>query len=184
MNLGRFRPPEGPHSSKVLQTPDYAQAVMVGCGVPPGDAQGRVAARLGRQAILSRPTPPALHALLDEAVLRRALGGPQVMARQLRHLVEAAERPTVTLRVVPLTAGAHTGLDGSFALFDFPRNRSVVYLDHKLTGLFLEEPEQVAVFRRAAEALAAIALSPADSKDIVARIAAEHERGGVSDGHA
>ncbi|MEU8024000.1 helix-turn-helix transcriptional regulator [Micromonospora haikouensis] len=160
----------------LLQTPDYAHAVMVGCGVPPEDAQGRVAARLGRQATLSRPTPPALHALLDEAVLRRALGGPRVMARQLRHLVEAAERPTVTLRVVPLAVGAHTGLDGSFALFDFPRNRSVVYLDHKLTGLFLEEAAQVAHFRREADRLTGAALSPVDSVALVARYAAEHER--------
>ncbi|PTA48052.1 helix-turn-helix transcriptional regulator [Micromonospora sp. RP3T] len=160
----------------LLQTPDYAQAVMVGCGVPSDEAQGRVAARLGRQAILSRPAPPALHVLLDEAVLRRALGGPRVMARQLRHLLEAAERPTVTLRVVPLAVGAHTGLDGSFALLDFPRNRSVVCLDHKLTGLFLEEAAQVAHFRREADRLTAAALSPVDSMALVARYVAEHER--------
>ncbi|BCJ59058.1 hypothetical protein C1I93_08075 [Micromonospora endophytica] len=101
-----------------------------------------MAARLGRQAILSRP-----HALIDEAVLRRALGGPAVMARQLRHLVDAAERPNVTLRVVPLTVGAHTGLDGSFALLDGEADR-----------------------------LAAVALSPAESVRLVARIATEHER--------
>ncbi|MGC4804850.1 helix-turn-helix domain-containing protein [Micromonospora sp. DT233] len=160
----------------LLQTPDYAQAVMVGCGVPADEAHGRVAARLGRQAILSRPTPPTLHALLDEAVLRRALGGPRVMARQLRHLAEVAERPNVTLRVVPLAVGGHTGLDGSFALFDFPRNRSVVYLDHKLTGLFLEEAPQVAHFRREADRLSEAALSPVDSLELVARCATEYER--------
>ncbi|GGM32527.1 transcriptional regulator [Micromonospora sonchi] len=160
----------------LLQIPDYTQAVMVGCGVPADEAQSRVAARLGRQAILSRPAPPALHALIDEAVLRRALGGPRVMARQLRHLVEAAERPNVTLRVVPLAVGAHTGLDGSFALLDFPRNRSVVYLDHKLTGLFLEEAPQVAHFRGEADRLAGMALSPAESVRLVAQVATEHER--------
>ncbi|MEV4844182.1 helix-turn-helix transcriptional regulator [Micromonospora matsumotoense] len=160
----------------LLQTADYAQAVMVGCGVPADEAQGRVAARLGRQAILTRPAPPMLHVLLDEMVLRRPLGGPRVMARQLRHLMEAADRPTVTLRVVPVAVGGHTGLDGSFALFDFPRNRSVVFLDHKLTGLFLEEAPQVAHFRREADRLAEVALSPVDSVELVARYATEHER--------
>ena len=114
--------------------------------------------------------------LLDEMVLRRPLGGPRVMARQLRHLVEAADRPAVTLRVVPMAVGGHTGLDGSFALFDFPRNRSVVFLDHKLTGLFLEEAPQVAHFRREADRLAEVALSPVDSVELVARYATEHER--------
>ncbi|MFY1587376.1 helix-turn-helix domain-containing protein [Micromonospora sp. WMMD734] len=160
----------------LLQTADYAQAVMVGCGVPADEAQGRVAARLGRQAVLTRPTPPTLHVLLDEMVLRRALGGSRVMARQLRHLVEATDRPGLTLRVVPLAVGGHTGLDGSFALFDFPRNRSVVFLDHKLTGLFLEEAAQVAHFRREVDRLAEVALSPVDSVELVARYATEHER--------
>ncbi|WP_433230704.1 helix-turn-helix domain-containing protein [Micromonospora sp. CA-248260] len=160
----------------LLQTADYAQAVMVGCGVPSDEAQGRVAARLGRQAVLTRPAPPTLHVLLDEMVLRRALGGPRVMARQLRHLAEAADRPGLTLRVVPLAVGGHTGLDGSFALFDFPRNRSVVFLDHKLTGLFLEEAAQVAHFRREVDRLAEAALSPVDSVELVARYATEHER--------
>ncbi len=85
------------------------------------------------------------------------------MGRELRHLAEAAERPNVTLRVVPLAVGAHTGLDGSFALLDFPRNRSVVYLDHKLSGLFLEEAPQVSAFRGEADRLADVALSPAES---------------------
>lgn len=160
----------------LLQIPDYTQAVMAGCGVPIGDAQARVAARLGRQAVLSRAEPPQLRVLVDEMALRRVLGSHRVMARQLRHLVDAAERPNVVLRVVPLAVGAHTGLDGSFALFDFPRNRSVVYLDHKITGLFLEEAPQVAYFRREADRLTEVALSPVDSIEFVAQVAAEHER--------
>jgi len=160
----------------LLQIPEYTQAVMAGCGVPADDAQARVAARLGRQAILSRAEPAELRVLVDEMALRRVLGDQRVMARQLRHLTAAAERRNVTLQVVPLAVGAHTGLDGSFALFDFPRNRSVVYLDHKITGLFLEEAPQVAYFRREADRLARVALSPVDSVALVARAAAEHER--------
>jgi transcriptional regulator with XRE-family HTH domain len=160
----------------LLQIPEYTQAVMMACGVEGGDAQARVAARLGRQAILSRAEPPRLNAVVDEVVLRRVLGDRRVMARQLHHLIEAAGRPTVSLRVVPLSLGGHTGLDGSFALFDFPRNRSVVYLDHKISGLFLEEAPQVSFFRREADRLAEVALSPAESVDLVASIATEHER--------
>ncbi|MGC9668758.1 helix-turn-helix domain-containing protein [Planosporangium sp. 12N6] len=160
----------------LLQTPDYTRAVMKVCGVPDDDAQTRVAARLGRQAILTRDEPPTLHAILDEGVLRRVLGSRWVMARQLRHLVEAADRPAVTFQVVPFEVGGHTGLDGSFALLDFSRNRSVVHLEHKISGLFLEEPEQVALFRREMDRLAEAALSPAKSVDLVARIATEHER--------
>jgi hypothetical protein len=160
----------------LLQTADYVRAVMRGCGVPEAEAQGRVAARLGRQAILTRDDPPTLDVLLDEVVLRRALGGPRVMARQLRHLVEAAERPNVTLRVVPFDLGAHTGLDGPIVLLTFDRNRPVVHLEHKLSGLFLDDPEQVMFYRREADRLAEVALSPARSIDLVARVATEHER--------
>nr|MDT0661344.1 helix-turn-helix transcriptional regulator [Micromonospora sp. DSM 115978] len=160
----------------LLQMPEYVRAVMRGCGVSDSDAQGRVAARLGRQAILTRNEPPTLDVVLDEIVLRRVLGGPRVMARQLRHLVEAAERPNVTLRVVPFGVGAHTGLDGPIVLLAFPRNRPVVHLEHKLSGLFLDEPNQVEFFRREADRLAEVALSPAESVDLVARVATEHER--------
>jgi hypothetical protein len=88
----------------LLQTADYTHAVMRAGGVPDVAAQPRVAARLGRQSILTRDEPPTLHAIVDEGVLRRVLGSPRVMTRQLRHLVEVAERPAVTLQVVPLAS--------------------------------------------------------------------------------
>ncbi|MFI6758648.1 DUF5753 domain-containing protein [Micromonospora sp. NPDC050417] len=160
----------------LLQIPDYTRAVMESCGVRKVDTPPRIAARQARQAILTRETPPALHALIDEAALRRPVGGNQVMAEQLRHLVAVSARPNITLRVVPLAAGAHTGLDGAFALLDFPHNRSVVYLDHKISGLFLEERHQVEFFRREAVRLAEAALSPLASVSFIARVASEHER--------
>lgn len=82
----------------------------------------------------------------------------------------------MTVRVVPLAVGAHTGLDGSFALLDFPRNRSVVYLDHKISGLFLEEVPQVARFRAEAARLTEVTLSAVDSMEFVAELAVEHDR--------
>jgi hypothetical protein len=160
----------------LLQTPDYTRAIMKGCDVPESEIEVRVVARMGRQAILSRDTPPTLHTVVDEMALRRVLGSRRTMARQLRHLIEAAEEPNVALRVLPFAVGGHPGLDGSFIVMDFARAKPVVYLDHKITGLFLEEPTQVGFFRQQANRLAEIAMSPEDSLDRIARIAQEHDR--------
>lgn len=159
----------------LLQIPDYTRAVMQACGVPDEEVEGRLSARMGRQSILSRAEPPDLRMLVDEMALRRTVGSPGIMAKQLRHLGEALNHPSVTLRVLPFAVGAHTGLDGSFTIFDFERAKTVVYLDHKLSGGFLEEPEQISLFRREADRLEAMTLSPAESADLVAGIAREHE---------
>jgi Domain of unknown function (DUF5753) len=84
--------------------------------------------------------------------------------------------PTVTFQVVPLAIAGYTGLDGSFALLDFRRNPSVVHLEHKIAGLFLDQPEQVAFFRREVAELTEVTLTVAESLDAVARIATEYER--------
>ncbi|GAA2424235.1 helix-turn-helix transcriptional regulator [Actinomadura vinacea] len=160
----------------LLQTPDYTRAVMKSCDVPEPEVEVRVVARMGRQAILSRDEPPTLHAIVDEMALRRALGSSRTMARQLRRLTEAAEEPNVTLRVLPFTLGGHPGLDGPFIVMDFARAKPVVYLDHKLSGLFLEEPAHVAFFRQQADTLTEMAMSLAESIDFVARLAREHDR--------
>lgn len=160
----------------LLQTPEYTRTLMKAGGVADEDAEVRVAARMSRQAILSRETPPDLEMIVDEGALRRVVGSPTTMARQLRHLVEATERPNVALRVLPWFIGAHTGLDGAFTLFDFDRDKPVVYLDHKISGLFLEQPEQVAFFRAEVDRLASSALSHQDSVATVAAIAKELDR--------
>jgi transcriptional regulator with XRE-family HTH domain len=160
----------------LLQTPDYTRAVMKASGVSEADTEIRVAARMGRQAILSRDEPPELHVIVDEMALRRVLGSPRTMARQLRRLTEATEEPNVTLRVLALVLGGHPGLDGSFIIMDFVRAKPVVYLDHRISGLFLEEPAQIAFFRHMADRLTEMALSPAESVDFVARLAHEYDR--------
>ncbi len=120
----------------LLQTADYTRALMKAGGLTDADAEARLAARLGRQAILSRDAPPELLVIVDETVLRRAVGSPRVMARQLRHLIEAAERPTITVQVLPFDVGAHTGLDGSFIVLDFAEHKPVVHHEHKITASF------------------------------------------------
>ena len=126
--------------------------------------------------MLTRADAPDFSFIVDEGALRRVLGGPKLMARQLRHLLEAAERPTVTLRVLPLSLRGHPGLDGGFLLLDFERLRPVVYLDHKISGVFLEEPHQVDFYRGEVDKLAGLALGPSDSADLVAAIAREYDR--------
>lgn len=160
----------------LLQTSEYTRALMKSGGLLDADAEARVAARLGRQAILSREKPPELRVIMDEMVLRRVLGSPQIMMRQLRHLLEVADRPNITLRVLPFALGGHTGLDGPFMILSFPRNRPVVHLEQKITALFLEEEDQVAVYRREVDRLNEVGLSPAKSVDLVAQVATEHSR--------
>lgn len=160
----------------LLQTPDYTRAVMKSCDVPEPDIEIRVVARMGRQAILSRDEPPTLHAIVDEMALRRVLGNPRIMARQLRRLIDSAEEPNVTFQVLPFALGGHPGVDGSFIVMDFARAKPVVYLDHKISGLFLEEPGQVAFYRDQADKLTELALNPTESVDFVARLARNHDR--------
>ncbi|WP_018685192.1 helix-turn-helix domain-containing protein [Actinokineospora enzanensis] len=160
----------------LVQTGDYVRAMMRVCNVPDQDMDSRVAARLARQALLTKEKPPKLRLIVDEFVLRRVLASPKTMARQLRHILEVVERGATTLHVLPLSLRGHSGLDGSFTLLDFERNKPVVYLDHKVSGLFLEEDAHIAFFRAETDTLAELALSPAKSAELVATIAREHDR--------
>lgn len=159
----------------LLQTPEYVRALMVAAGVPDQDIEPRVARRLGRQAILSRERPPRLHAILDEAVLRRAMGGAEVMARQLRHLIDAARRPHIAVQVVPFAVGGHAAIDGSFVLLEFDSAPSVVHLEGKSSGLFLERGDEVAAYTIAVEQLRALALSEDESRQLIEQVAVELE---------
>ncbi|TDQ52197.1 helix-turn-helix domain-containing protein [Actinorugispora endophytica] len=157
----------------LLQTPDYTRALMKSGNIPESDVEVRVAARLGRQAILSRDDAPAVEFVIDEGVLRRLMVPAKPMARQLRHVVETSERPNVTVRVLPLSLGGHSGLDGSFMLLDFARQKPVVHVEHKISALFLEEPHEIEVYRSEVANLREITLKPAASVDFISAIARE-----------
>lgn len=154
----------------LLQTAEYTRAVMAATGVRDAEIDGRVAVRLGRQGILSRPVPPRLHAIIDEAVLRRPLGGAPVMADQLRHAVAMAERRNVTVQV--LRRRAHPGLNGSYVTLEF-RGPALpfVHLEHFRSSLFLDEPEDVAAFAETTDTLSAMALGPARSAAYLTELA-------------
>jgi len=131
----------------LLQTEDYARAVtLLGHhGAPAAEIEQRVGLRMARQVLLAEPRPMHLWAVLDEAVLRRPAGRPGVMRRQLQHLLEAAERPNVTIQVIPFAAGAHAAAGGPFSILRFAERDlpDVVYLEQLTSALYLDKRETV-----------------------------------------
>ena len=156
----------------LLQTADYAKAVIgaVRPDLPSAEIDRRVELRLRRQALLDQDRPPALRVLLDDTVLRRPVGGEEVMAAQRRRLLEDAARPAVTLQVLPTEAGVHAGMDGPFTIFGFPApaERDVVALDSAADALYLEGAEDVARYRRVFGLLLPAALTPEASAGRIA----------------
>jgi transcriptional regulator with XRE-family HTH domain len=159
----------------LLQIPDYTRAVMKAAGVRPAEIEGRVAVRLGRQAVLTRPEPPEFVVILDEAVLRRCVGGRAVMAAQLNHLVDESSRSNVTVQVLPYDCGAHWGMASPFVLYEFDKARSVVHLEPKRSSILLEDLPDVAAFSSGADILRRQAITPAESVEYIAAVAAGYE---------
>jgi transcriptional regulator with XRE-family HTH domain len=158
----------------LLQTADYARAVIgaVRPDLPGPEIARRVELRMSRQTLLDQDNPPALRVLLEDAVLRRPVGGPAVMAQQRRRLLDAAARPTVTLQVLPVGTGAHAGMDGPFTIFGFPgpAEPDVVALDSAADALYLEGPEDLRRYRRVFELLLPAALTPRESAAFIAAL--------------
>ncbi len=165
----------------LLQTEDYARAVIRASrpGVEEAEIEKRVKGRLERQRLLTDPQPPEYWAVLDEAVLHRATGGPEVMHAQLTRLVEATAMPHVTLQVVPFGAGAHAGMESPFLILGFPEQADpdVVYVENSMSGVYLEEPSDVHRYALIFDHLRAAALRPDDTADMVARAAERLARG-------
>ncbi|MFJ3221848.1 helix-turn-helix domain-containing protein [Streptomyces sp. NPDC086783] len=158
----------------LLQTPEYARAVTRAAveGLEDGKLNTLVEVRLARQDVLCSNPPLELSAVLDEAVLRRAVGGPAVMERQLERLLEAAHLPHVRLQVLPFATGAHIGITGPFVIFSFPNTSDldVVVLDHMTSSLHLERKEDLQAYTEAFNTLRIHALSPEESVDYIAAI--------------
>lgn len=159
----------------LLQTQDYAAAVFASEGHDQAAIERRVVARMVRQQILAREHPPTLLALVDEAALRKLIGGLLVMRDQLLHLVKSASRPHVSVRVVPDSAGAHPGMMGAFVLLGFPSagDPRMVYLESARTSLCLERPEDIALYDGIFDRVCAVALSPGESVRLITAIAAQ-----------
>jgi hypothetical protein len=162
----------------LLQTPNYARAVIAGGPdeLSPEDVERRVEIRTHRQILLTRDDDPIrLWMVLDEAALRRQVGGPEVMRGQFRHIIELADLARVTVQVLPFSVGAHAGVGGAFTILRFPDplDPAAVYVDTPAGELFVEAPDEVDPFRVAFQRLQAVALSPVDSLSMIAALCAE-----------
>jgi transcriptional regulator with XRE-family HTH domain len=129
----------------LLQTEAYARAILsTRMGATREELDEAVAGRMERQRILGRGHPPELWVILDEAVLRRPVGGPDVMRDQLVRLVEAGQRPNIAIQVVPFGAGAHEGLrGGAFIVADFDAAATIAYQDAASSGQMIEDADEI-----------------------------------------
>ncbi|GAA3099365.1 helix-turn-helix domain-containing protein [Streptosporangium carneum] len=148
----------------LLQTEDYARAVISAGRPDPqnaDDIQRRVMARMARRTLLSRPNAPELHAVLDEGVIRRPIGGRESMRDQLDALLSAARRPNVMLRILPYSAGAHAGLEGSFTVLSFTEqvDPNVAYVEGTAGDVYVESSDQVDRYKMAFDRICDVALS-------------------------
>lgn len=162
----------------LLQTEEYAREVRRASVPTPDPAQTDrwLAVRAARQRRLVEEDPILLWAVLNEGVLRRAMGGPAAMARQLARLVEAAELPNVTVQVLPFSAGAHPAVDAPFMILGFPERTDpdVVYVEHMTQALYIETPSEVDAFALAFDHLRARALDPDESVARIMSIMEDH----------
>jgi hypothetical protein len=162
----------------LLQTEEYARATIRGLvDRTPGDlVDTQTEIRMRRQALVDRSDPPLLFFVLDEAVVRRLVGGAGVMRRQVHRLIEMADRPHVTIEIVPFSAGIHPGLNGSFVLLEFPdaEDDDVLYLEnHGGTQISRDIQEEIVTYREAYEHLRRVSLGPEDSISYLAKMADE-----------
>jgi transcriptional regulator with XRE-family HTH domain len=157
----------------LLQTREYATALLADrIGSSPGDAEEIVAGRLERQAILARDNPPELWVVIDEAALRRPVGGPEVMGEQLNHLLEAARRPNVVLQVIPAAVTVHAGLAGNgFVVADFAEGSRAAYQDTAVRGQVIEDSDDIAVLLATWDRLRAEALPRTATLDLIEEVA-------------
>jgi transcriptional regulator with XRE-family HTH domain len=173
----RFRDFQSMVIPGLLQTEDYARAVLRAAPYPgtADDIDRQVALRMERQSILDQPSPPDLWLVLTESVVRVQVRGPVVMRSQLRRLIDVAERPSVTLQVLPVTIAAQVQPISPFTILEFPdaADPTVVYLEHLTGSLFLEAEEEIRRYTVVFDHLRAEALGKAASIDLIAGAAAE-----------
>jgi transcriptional regulator with XRE-family HTH domain len=166
----RIRTYEAHYIPGLLQTPDYAAAVIALAGFPPEEVDRRVTLRLTRQQRFHAGAV-RLWAIVDEAALRREFGDADVMRHQLQELITATKLPNLTLQIPLFTAGGHTALNGFTILrFPDPQMTDVIYVEQLTNALYLDKREEVDAYTLAMERLAVISTSPDESIDILNRI--------------
>ncbi len=168
----------------LLQTEDYARAVIKADnpGVDDAEIEQRVSVRMARQTLLTRVTaPPTLDIVLNEAILHRPVGGTAVMVRQLERLTEAGALTTVSVRVLPFTAGLHRGImSGPFEILRFPLNGNgqeteppTVYAEGFTGALYLDKPHEIERYHAAFTDIGESALDETASEELITRVVKE-----------
>jgi transcriptional regulator with XRE-family HTH domain len=162
----------------LLQVPDYTRAVHQSYipELSPRVIDQRLEERHTRQKLLAQESPPRLAAVIDEAVLRRIVGSPSVMHRQIKRVVEACRLPDVTVQVIPFSVGAHPALDSTFIILEqSPPVASVVYVEGLAGQIYIERPQDVQRYIQVFERLCSLALDQEKSVHLMQRIGAEYQ---------
>jgi transcriptional regulator with XRE-family HTH domain len=161
----------------LLQTEEYARAVIAlgNSAAPEEEIEQRVGLRTTRQKLLTRGDSPRLWAVVDEAALRRPIGGREVMRGQLERLIEATKLPGVILQVLPFRVGGHTAEAGAFTILRFPESDlpDVVYVEQLTSALYLDRRDDVDSYMEAMERLCVVSAPPDQTAEILSRILQE-----------
>jgi transcriptional regulator with XRE-family HTH domain len=164
---------EGQFVPGLLQTDDYMRAVVRGAHLEDNSEEvgRRVRLRMARQTLLTREQPPRLWAVVDEAALRRPVGGKEVMRGQLERLLEACKLPNVTLQVLPFAAGAHAAMVGSFSILRFGDQElpDVVYLEHLTSASYLNKTDEVDRYLHVMESICVRAAAPDRTAELLGK---------------
>ncbi len=151
-----------------LQTADYAAALLEGhLRVAPMDAPQVVAARMARQRVTDDTSPLEFVAVIEEYVLDRIVGGQEVMKAQLEHVLALMERDNVAVHVMPVSVTVHDGLDGEVMLLDFDHAQTIGYIEYPAGAIYVQQQDQIALYKMAAERLSMAALSVSASAEVI-----------------
>ncbi|TWP53436.1 helix-turn-helix domain-containing protein [Lentzea tibetensis] len=162
---------EGMNIPGLLQTGEYTRALLRESGlVPDSEVEHRMVIRMQRHALLLKPKPPKLLAIIDELALHRMVGGDDVMRRQLDYLDDAAKQSNIDLRIVP-NSGGHAGANGAFALFRRANGHKAVYLENLTSVLILEEDHEITRYEQAIRLLVRRALPAQESILLINKLA-------------
>jgi len=167
----------------LLQTEDYARAMheVVIPRLAPERIDELVEVRMTRQRRLTQDPLLNTWAVVDEAALRRVVGGLSVMRAQLDRLIEMSRRPNVTMQVISYAAGAHPGMDSTFRILEFSgAMRAVVYVEGLVGWIYLDRPADISRYQEIYQSLCSIALSPQDSIEFMTRVSAEYRSALIS----
>lgn len=161
----------------LLQTKEYARAVITAgaVGAAPEEIARRVDLRLERQRILDGENSPKFWAVIDEAALRRPIGGVEVMRGQIQHLIDLMNQPNVTIQVIPFSFGGHAAEGGAFSILRFadPDLPDIVYVEQLASALYLDKREEVDRYSEVMERLCAVSTTPAETVDLLRQIMAD-----------